>query len=317
MLDVFFATLTPMLMMFFCIVFGFLLRKKKLCPDNTGTVLSKLETYVFCPALILNTFTEYCTVESLQLRWQTLLFSLGITLLAVGLSYPLSALFEKKGYPRRVYRYAMAFANAGFMGNAIVPAILGAEMLYEYLLFCLPLQLFIYSWGISQLVPHKGSGSRALQLLKNPTILAILIGIPLGLSGSKNYLPAFFFDALGALKGCMGPVAMLLTGFVVAGYDFGSLLRKPKVYAASAVRLFLLPSLYVAILLLFGADPLTATLCFFAFGTPLGLNTVVFPAAYGEDTSVGASMAMISHTLCVLTIPLMYSLLRTLLQSLT
>ena len=33
------------------------------------------------------------------------------------------------------------------------------------------------------------------------------------------------------------------------------------------------------------------------------------PAAYGGDTSTGASMAMISHTLCVITIPLMYALL--------
>ena len=46
----------------------------------------------------------------------------------------------------------------------------------------------------------------------------------------------------------------------------------------------------------------------FAFGTPLGLNTVVFPAAYGGDTSTGASMAMISHTLCVITIPIMYAI---------
>jgi len=49
-------------------------------------------------------------------------------------------------------------------------------------------------------------------------------------------------------------------------------------------------------------------LCMFAFGTPLGLNTVVFPAAHGGDTSTGASMAMISHTLSVLTIPLLYAL---------
>ena len=50
-------------------------------------------------------------------------------------------------------------------------------------------------------------------------------------------------------------------------------------------------------------------LAFFAFAAPLGLNTVVFPAAYGEDSSTGASMAMISHTLCVLTIPLLYALM--------
>ena len=50
-------------------------------------------------------------------------------------------------------------------------------------------------------------------------------------------------------------------------------------------------------------------LLFFALAAPLGLNTVVFPEAYGGDPSTGASMAMISHTLCVITVPLMYALM--------
>ena len=43
-----------------------------------------------------------------------------------------------------------------------------------------------------------------------------------------------------------------------------------------------------------------------AFATPLGLNTIIYPAAYGGDTKTGASMAMVSHTLSVITIPFMY-----------
>lgn len=35
------------------------------------------------------------------------------------------------------------------------------------------------------------------------------------------------------------------------------------------------------------------------------LNTIVYPAAYEGDTKTGVSM-MISHTLSVITIPLMY-----------
>ena len=41
----------------------------------------------------------------------------------------------------------------------------------------------------------------------------------------------------------------------------------------------------------------------------LGLNTVVFPEAYGGNPETGASMALISHTLCVITIPIMYSVM--------
>ena len=107
----------------------------------------------------------------------------------------------------------------------------------------------------------------------------------------------------------MGPLAMILTGFIIGQYDVVELLKNKKVYAASLLRLLVLPSLFIAVALLLGADETTLTLCLFAYATPLGLNTVVFPAAYGGDTSIGASMAMISHTICVITIPLMRALL--------
>ena len=53
-------------------------------------------------------------------------------------------------------------------------------------------------------------------------------------------------------------------------------------------------------------DNTSILLIFFAIATPLGLNTIVYPEAYGGDPETGASMAMISHTLSVITIPLMY-----------
>ena len=50
-------------------------------------------------------------------------------------------------------------------------------------------------------------------------------------------------------------------------------------------------------------------LAFFALAAPLGLNTVVFPEAYGGNPETGASMTLISHTLCVISIPLLYALM--------
>ena len=107
----------------------------------------------------------------------------------------------------------------------------------------------------------------------------------------------------------MGPVAMVLTGFLIGQYPVKKLLSDKKIYIASALRLFVLPALFIVILKLLGADNTALTMCLFAFGTPLGLNTVVFPAAYGGDPSTGVSMATISHTVCVVTIPIMYALL--------
>jgi len=59
---------------------------------------------------------------------------------------------------------------------------------------------------------------------------------------------------------------------------------------------------------LIGTPDSIILLALIAFCTPLGLNTIVYPAAYGGDTKTGAAMTMVSHLLSVVTIPLMYLL---------
>ena len=112
---------------------------------------------------------------------------------------------------------------------------------------------------------------------------------------------------------------MIIAGATIAKYNFGAMLKNKKVYIATALRLFVLPTIIVAAL--FGIKTLCETLLkihigndvlflsFFATGSALGLNTVVFPEAYGGNPETGASMAMISHTLSVISIPIMYLVL--------
>ena len=45
------------------------------------------------------------------------------------------------------------------------------------------------------------------------------------------------------------------------------------------------------------------------YAMPCGLNTIVFPKLVGEDCSTGATLALMSNLLAVITIPLCISLL--------
>ena len=310
MLDTFLATLSAMLVMFLCIAIGFLLRKFRLTPDNTAAVLSKRELYVFLPAQILVTFLNYCTVETMQVQYRTVLYGA----LAVGLEIVIGLLvarfFSKKKTERNIYLYNLIIANMGFLGNAIVPQIMGQEALYSYLLFCLPFNIVLYTWAINLLIPPEKLEKKSIwKKLAHPTLIAMAIGILLGLSGVGKVLPGFVSTTLTNLSGCMGPVAMLLTGFVIGGYKIGSLLRNGKVYIITFIRLLVLPCVAVAVLMLLGAGKEISLLAMFACGAALGLNTVVVPAAYDGDTRPGAAMAMISHIGAVVTIPLLYALL--------
>ena len=101
---------------------------------------------------------------------------------------------------------------------------------------------------------------------------------------------------------------MILAGFVIGGYRLSSLFKDVKVYFLVALRLVILPAALVGVLLLLKADQWAVFFSLIAFATPVGMNTIVYPSAYGGDPKTGASMVVISNTLAVLTIPLLFLL---------
>ena len=137
-------------------------------------------------------------------------------------------------------------------------------------------------------------------------MIALVTGIVFGLAGLTAYVPSFIISALESASKCQGPIAMLLAGFVIGGYRLKELLLNKKIYIISLLRLIVILAAIMLVLKFLGANDELMTLALICFGTPLGLNTLVYPAAYGVDTTTGASMSMISHTLSVITIPLMY-----------
>ena len=316
----FLATLTPMLTLFLCIAVGFILTKCKILPESSSKIMAKMETWIFCPALSFMTMVRFCTVETIGEHLINIILSCVAVAFAMAIAIFLARFFiKKKSIERGVYAYALAFANGGYMGDPVVLALFGDVVLSYYKLFYLPFSLLINSWGISVMTPETAEKNSFWKRLINAPTIAMLAGVAVGLSGLGKYLPAPITNSLDTLKVCMGPVAMLLAGVTIAKYDFFSMLKNKKVYLASALRLTILPTLTV--LFVFGVKTLANTvlemsidndilfLIFFATAMPIGLNTIIFPEAFGGDPETGASMAMISHTLCVISIPLMLALM--------
>lgn len=315
-MEIFNLTLKQMLMMFTLIMVGFLLRKKSKLPDNSGTVMAKLETFIFVPALSLYTQMTKCTVATFKANASLLLYGLAIVLCAIAISYPLSRLFVRKAldsperlYQRNIYKYALTFGNYGFMGNFIILGVWGNDFYYKYSLFVFLVGIMCNSWGLYILIPKEKNANLLENLKKGlltPPIIALVVGMLFGLLSLTQYVPTFVINAFENASKCQGPVAMILAGFVIGGYNFKELILNKKVYVITLLRLIILPAIIMLVLKYIGTSDDIMTLALIAFGTPLGLNTIVYPAAYGGDTKTGASMTMISHTLSVISIPLMY-----------
>ena len=301
------TSLGQMTVLFLLILIGFLLAKLKAIPENTSMALSKLENNLFVPALVLGTFVSNFTVEKLGTAWRLFLTSFVICFIMMFLAILVAKCCSKDQYIRNIYAYGLAFSNFGFMGNAVVSAVF-PDMFVDYLIFTMPLWTMVYMWGVPcLLIPHddeKQSIVGRLKAFANPMFAALILGMIIGLAGIT--LPKPIMSVMTSAGNCMSPIAMLLTGITVANMDFKKVLSMKSIYAVTFVRLIIFPLIFIGV---FKFVPMSqtimvCTICSLAM--PLGLSTIVVPGGYGKDTSVAAGMAIVSHALSAITIPIIF-----------
>ena len=310
-----------MMMLFICMIIGFTLGKAKILSEDSATTVAKLETWVFCPALSFSSMSRYFTVKTLSSHALNITLAAIFIAIAVTVAVILAKLFvREKCDERGIYTYVLTFGNYGYMGDPLIKEIFGDEMLANYKLFCVPVLILTYAWGISLLIPKGKGKNNTLKSIFNPSTVAMLLGMIVGISGLGTSLPVFMSNTLTSLGNCMGPVAMILLGLTVSSYDIREMLTDKKIYIATLLRLVILPAALIHIL--FGVKELAnlafnleisnliLIYAFFIVATPHGMNTIVFPKAYGGNPKTGAGLSLISHTLSIITIPLMFSLMR-------
>lgn len=309
MLEIFLATLNQVLALVLLIVVGYILVKTKILKDEASGMLAKLETYIFCPAVVLQSAMQNFTVD--KIKSAGILFGLGfaITLVIIPFAVLLAKAFTKDSYMQNVYKYGFTFANYGYMGNAVVLALF-PDYFFEYIMFTLPLSIIIYAWIVpAWLLADTGATLTAKDKLKNiinPMFIGLIVGMIIGIS--KLPIPDWFSATVASSANCMSPIAMLLTGIAVASTDLKKTFANGKIYAICFIRLIAIPLIFVGVLYLVKPADNIIICAMCAFAMPLGMNPIIFPRAYGRDTSVAAGLTVVSHLVSALTIPIIFTI---------
>lgn len=314
-MTLFTSTLEQMAFLFSLIVIGYLLVRGKILDGNAAGILSKLENWLFVPALVMGTFISKFTVDILRDASRLILVSFAIIIVMIPLSILISRLLAKDRDKRNVYTYGLVFSNFGFMGNAVVSA-LYPDIFFEYLLFSIPLWIGIYMWGVPVLLMPKEESAKGiagrLKNFANPMFICMIIGMIIGITGLK--MPDWTMNLITTCGNCMSPVAMLLTGMTIAKINLKRVLTDVSIYAVTIIRLVLIPIAAIGIFFLLPISDTIFICAVCSLAMPLGLTTVVIPAAYGKDTTTASGMALISHFLSCVTIPLIFLLMDVILK---
>lgn len=309
-MGLFVATSNQMIYLFALILIGYILAKIKVLSDGTSKVLAVLENNVFIPSLVAGTFISNFTAEKLKTAGGLFAFSFVWMIFLIPFSIFVPKWIVKDEHTRNIYTYGLAFSNFGYMGNSVVLALF-PDIFVEYLIFTLPLWIAIYLWGVPQLLLPKTEGKgfcSALKRFLNPMLVGMILGMLIGVSGIQ--MPTSVNSIIQTLGNCMSPIAMLMTGVTVAKIDLKSVLKDYTIYIVSAIRLLLLPLLFIGVFVLWKLDDTLVICTICSLAMPLGLGTIVIPSAYGKDPTTAAGMTMISHLLSCFTIPIIFWLLQ-------
>lgn len=303
MIQLFEQTLT----LFIFISVGFGLARAKIIHGEHAKILSELFVYIFLPCNCLMVFSKNFTVAYITEKYTLILVSSVFIITIAVIMHFVAKIFSKEKYERVIYEYSLVLSNCAGVGYPIALNLLGMEALTDLMVFIIPINIYTYTYGYSNLMkrsiaPKDIFSSRIFLMLLNPVTISMFVGMIIGLLGIT--LPGFVMSAVSGAASCLSPVALLIVGIAIAGFDLKSLLKDVRSYIAVALRLIVQPILFGGIMWLIGIrGPALISAVIFLAG-PCGMNTVTVPKMLEENCKIGASMALLSNVFACVTIPL-------------
>lgn len=259
--------------------------------------LNALVLYFAQPCLILSRLQQDATPALLrELAW---VFALTCAAMACA-ALIAHRLFRRQPRDRRAVLTNLAMAsNCGFMGYPVITAAFGEGALIYAVMYVTAFNLMCWTLGA-----YYFGGAKAvdpLRLTRNPSILAIAVGLVLLLTGWR--LPGFLNNALELLGSTTTPVAMFVIGARLIGLRREHLLDRPLL-AACGLRLLIFPAL-VLLLRLTPLPAMVVNALYLCTAMPCAALTGMQADYFGCDKALASRGVALSSALSMITVPLM------------
>lgn len=219
---------------------GYIITRAGLLRANDGKVLSTISVYLLVPCMLFSSFLIEWTPEKIG----GILIAF-VAAVLVHAAYLLLTKVLRRWIPMSdVDAASLVFTNAG---NVIIPLVsgtLGPEYIFYSSAYMVVQNCIMWTYGVK--VIGRQTGPQLKRILKNPTMIAIAVGLLFMLFPLE--LPAALVSTVSSLGGCMAPVAMILVGILMAQTDLKRLRAMTGMLRITALRLLAYPLVTVALL---------------------------------------------------------------------
>lgn len=212
---------------------------------------------------------------------------------------------NKQNEKNAVYKFASIYGNVAFMALPLAQAVLGDEGVLYCVGGAVVFNLLTFTHGV-KLMGKEGTKLSLKKLLINPGVIAVVIGLPIFISGIE--LPYIITRPIGMLADLNTPVAMLVFGTYLSKTDLKTMLFDKKIYGVALMKLIVLPLICMGIYYLCGLSGTLLTAVIITASVPSANNTFMFASVYGRDTATASKTVALVSFLSILTMPVIIAI---------
>ena len=299
-MEQFFQMLDLQLTFLLNLLIGVLAYRTKMITDENRTHFISIILNILLPALVFNSFKNLTTDLLVSGLW----ILIASTLVYTG-SYIVGALafrdFDEK--KQRIMHYATLVNNVGLAGQPLATSMYGDIGAIFSSIYLVPHRIFMWTVGISVLSDRSTSnGSVFYKLLRNPSIVALILGIIRGLL--QIPIPSFIDRSIGQLAVTVSPIAAIMIGSIIATIQLDSLFEK-GVLRYLFIRLIAIPGTVLLVSKLVGLNETIIGVLTIMSSMPAGTTTALLADSYGLDVELSSKVVFVSTVLAILTVPTM------------
>ena len=311
-MDNFIFSINVTIPIFLVILLGWFLKRIKLITDEFAEIANK---YVFKVALPVLLFEDIATTSILDdMSWSFVIFCFLVTFAIFTLVWIFAHFYLR--YDRDMegaFAQAAARGSAAVLGIAFVENICGnAGMAPLMIVAAVPL-FNVYSVVILTFCGRNRTGGLAgikkacINILKNPIIIGIVLGIPFSIFSID--IPAIPAKTITYIAQTATPIALIAVG---AGFSGGSALKKLKPgLVASFIKLIALPAIFIPMAVAFGFNASEIVAILIMTGSPTTVTCYIMAKNMDNDEVLSSNVIVLTTILSSITLTLWIFVLKT------
>ncbi len=297
---------TNVLITLFYIIPGYIAAKCKIVKPEHLSSMSSVLVYICSPCMIIHACitTDFSTQNTLNMG---LFFVITFVLQCVFML--MIYLIFKKKYGQAKYRIltiASVMGNVGFFGLPIIKSLLpnNPEVACYSSVYIISMNILVFTVGVYCLTQKKEYMSLRAAIL-NPSVISMLVALPLYFLGAGRYIPDVLMNSLSILSSMTTPLCMIILGIRLSTVRLSKVFSRPFVYMICAMKLVVFPLFcYLAVAFL-PLDYSFKAAVLILSSVPCASVILNMAEIHHSETEMAANCVLISTLICFITIPIM------------